>query len=94
MGMNGALKTKQILKNAYGVLAIEMIAASQGLDFRQFTPGKGTLAAKAAVRKVVEHLEEDRPLFPDHNAMMAAVERCEVLDAVEKEIGPLGSSWA
>ena len=93
MGMNGALKTKQILTNAYGVLGIELIAAAQALDFREFTPGRGTRAAKAAVRKVVEHLEEDRPLFPDHNAMMAAVERCDVLDAVEKEIGPLASSW-
>jgi hypothetical protein len=45
------------------------------------------------VRKVVAHLEEDRPLFPDHNAMMAAVERCEVLDAVESEVGALASSW-
>ena len=93
MGMNGALKAKQILTNAYGVLGIELIAAAQALDFREFTPGKGTLAAKGAVRKVVEHLEEDRPLFPDHNAMMAAVERCDVLVAVEKEIGPLASSW-
>jgi len=93
MGMNGALKAKQILTNAYGVLAIELIAAAQALDFRAFTPGTGTLAAKAAVRNVVEHLEEDRPLFPDHNAMMAAVERCDVLTAVEKAIGPLASSW-
>jgi len=93
MGMNGALKTKQILSNAYGVLGIELIAAAQALDFREFTPGAGTRAAKAAVRKVVEHLEEDRPLFPDHNAMMAAVERCEVLTAVESEVGPLSSSW-
>jgi len=93
MGMNGALKAKQILTNAYGVLAIELIAAAQALDFREFTPGAGTLAAKAAVRNVVEHLEEDRPLFPDHNAMMASVERCDVLTAVEKAIGPLASSW-
>jgi histidine ammonia-lyase len=93
MGMNGALKAKQILTNAYGVLAIELIAAAQALDFREFTPGTGTLAAKAAVRNVVEHLEEDRPLFPDHNAMMAAVERCDVLTAVEEAIGPLASSW-
>jgi hypothetical protein len=42
---------------------------------------------------VVAHLDEDRPLFPDHNAMAAAVERCDVLDAVEREIGPLASSW-
>ncbi len=93
MGMNAALKTKQILKNAHAVLAIELIAAAQALDFREFTPGAGTRAGKAAVRNVVAHLEEDRPLFPDHNAMAAAVERCEVLTAVEGAIGPLASSW-
>jgi len=87
------LKTKQILTNAFGVLGIEMIAAAQALDFREFTPGAGTRAAKAAVRAVVEHLEVDRPLFADHNAMMAAVERCDVLAAVEDAIGPLVSSW-
>ena len=93
MGMNGALKTKQILENAYGVLGIEFIAAAQALDFRDFTFGKGVRAAHGAVRKVVAHLEEDRPLFPDHNAMAAAVERCAVLEAVEAEVGPLGRSW-
>ena len=93
MGMNGALKTKQILENAYGVLGIEFIAAAQALDFRDFTTGKGVRAAHGAVRKVVEHLDVDRPLFPDHNAMAAAVERCEVLEAVEREVGALGSSW-
>jgi len=93
MGMNGALKTRQILENAYGVLGIEFIAAAQALDFRDFTPGKGTRAAHAAVRKVVAHLEEDRPLFPDHNAMAEAVARCEVLQAVEAAIGELRSSW-
>jgi histidine ammonia-lyase len=94
MGMNGALKTKQILKNAHGVLAIELIAGAQALDFRSFSPGVGTRAAVGAVRKHVEHLEVDRPLFTDHNNMMAAVERCEVLEAVEKDIGKLESSWA
>jgi len=59
----------------------------------ELTPSRGTPAAKAAVRNVVEHLEDDRPLFPDHNAMMAAVERHDVLVAVEKEIGPLAGSW-
>ncbi len=93
MGMNGALKAKQILTNAHGVLAIELIAAAQALDFREFTPGRGSLAGRAAVRKVVEHLEVDRPLFPDHNAMKAAVEGCVVLDAVQAEIGELATSW-
>jgi histidine ammonia-lyase len=93
MGLNGALKTRQILDNAQAVLAIEAIAAAQALDFRDYTPGRGTQAARAAVRRVVEHLDEDRPLFPDHNKMAAAVTRCELLDAVEKEIGELTSSW-
>jgi len=93
MGMNAALKTKQILQNAYGVLGIELIAAAQALDFRDFTPGRGVRAAHAAVRRVVEHLEEDRPLFRDHNAMRAAVERGDVLAAVEREVGALRGSW-
>ncbi len=89
MGMNTALKTRQIVDNAYGVLGIEFIAAAQALDFRDYTPGRGTLAAKAAVRKVVRHLDEDRPLFPDHNAMMETVRRRDILHAVEAEIGEL-----
>ncbi len=93
MGMNAALKTRQILENAWGVLGIEFIAAAQGLDFREFTPGIGTRAAHAAVRRVVEHLDVDRPLFTDHNNIMAAVERCDILTAVEMEIGELAKSW-
>jgi histidine ammonia-lyase len=93
MGMNSALKAKQILKNARAVLGIELIAATQALDFRDFTFGAGTRAAHTAVRRVVAHLDEDRPLFSDHNAMAAAVERCDVLAAVEREVGELASSW-
>ena len=70
-----------------------MMAAAQGLDFRNFAPGNGTRAAHAAVRRFVDHLEEDRPLFPDHNAIAGAVERCEILKGVEAEIGALKSSW-
>ncbi len=94
MGMNGALKTRQIIKNAWGILAIELIAATQALDFREFTPGVGTRAAHAAVRKIVEHLDIDRPLFRDHNNMMAAVERCDVLTAVESSVGEFENSWS
>jgi histidine ammonia-lyase len=93
MGMNGALKAKQILANANGVLAIELIGAAQALDFREFGFGAGTRAAHKVVRSVVEHLDVDRPLFTDHNAMAAAVERCTVLDAVTQAIGPLATSW-
>jgi len=89
MGMNSALKTRQILENSWGILGIELIAAAQALDFREFSPGKGTIAAHSEVRKYVEHLDVDRPLFKDHNRMMKAVENNAVLNAVENEIGPL-----
>jgi histidine ammonia-lyase len=89
MGMNTALKTRQIIDNAYGILGIELIAAAQALDFRTYGFGKGTQAAHKAVRKVVKHLEEDRPLYTDHNNMMESVKRREILKAVEEEIGEL-----
>jgi len=89
MGMNSALKTKQIIEVANGVLGIEFMAAAQALDFRDYTPGKGTLAAKAEIRKHVAHLDEDRPLFDDHNAMLELVRSCAILAAVEAAVGPL-----
>lgn len=89
MGMNTALKNNQILDNAYGILGIELMAAAQALDFREYIFGKGTTAAKDVVRKYVDFLEIDRPLFDDHNAMKALVKSNEILEVVEKEIGPL-----
>lgn len=89
MGMNTAIKNKQILDNAYGVLGIEFMGAAQGLDFRDFTPGKGVLEAKKIIRQHVEYLDEDRPLYPDHNTMKTLVESGEILEAVEKSIGIL-----
>lgn len=90
MGMNTALKNSQILDNACGVLGIEFMAAAQALDFRTFTPGKGTQKARETIRKHVAHLEVDRPLYPDHNAMKELVRTGEILDTVEQEIGKLG----
>jgi histidine ammonia-lyase len=92
MGMNTAIKNGQIVDNAYGVLGIEFMAAAQGLDFREFTPGNGTRAAHAVIRKHVDHLDEDRPLYPDHTRMKGLVKSCEILDAVEAEVGSLAGS--
>jgi histidine ammonia-lyase len=90
MGMNTALKNGQILDNAYGVLGIEFMAASQALDFRAFAIGRGSAAARAEVRTHVAHLDIDRPLFNDHNAMKALVQSGDILAAVERAVGPLG----
>ncbi len=89
MGMNTALKNGQILDNAYGVLGIELMAAAQALDFRDFTPGAGVRVAHDVIRQHVEFLDVDRPLYNDHNAMKALVKSCEILEAVEAELGSL-----
>jgi histidine ammonia-lyase len=90
MGMNTAIKNMQILDNAYGILGIEIMAASQALDFREYEFGNGVKKAKEVVRRYVDFLEVDRPLYPDHTNMQELVRSCEILEEVEKEIGSLG----
>lgn len=95
MGMNTALKNLQILDNAYGILGIEFMAAAQALDLRikydeqKYSFGKGTETAKRVIRKYVDYLDIDRPLYPDHNKMKALVKSCEILEEVEKTVGSL-----
>ncbi len=89
MGMNTALKNFQILDNAYGILGIELMAAAQALDFREYTFGAGTTKAKEVVRRHVDFLDIDRPLYPDHNKMKDLVKSCEILEEVETLVGSL-----
>ena len=90
MGMNTALKNAQIIDNAYGVLGIELMAAAQALDLRDFTCGTGSGAARDRVRETVDFLDEDRSLAPDHTAMKALVASGEILEQVEAKVGDLG----
>ncbi len=89
MGMNTAIKNFQILDNAYGILGIEFMAAAQALDFRDFKFGNGVTKAKEVIRKYVDFLEIDRPLYRDHTKMKELVKSCEILDEVEKVVGNL-----
>ena len=89
MGMNTVLKNAQIIDNAYGVLGIEFMAAAQALDIRDFKNGEGVQKAREVVRRHVDFLDVDRPLFKDHNAMKALVQSCEILDEVEEKVGSL-----
>lgn len=89
MGMNTAIKNIQILDNAYGIIGIELMAAAQALDIRKFKNGEGVEIAKRVIRKYVDFLDVDRPLYKDHNKMKELVQSGEILDEVEKVIGPL-----
>ena len=89
MGMNTAIKNFQILDNAYGILGIEFMAAAQALDFRDYKFGRGVTKAKEVIRKYVDYLDIDRPLYTDHTRMKELVKSCEILEEVEKEVGSL-----
>jgi histidine ammonia-lyase len=90
MGWTTALKTRQIIDNAQAVVAIEMMAGAQAVDFRApLNPGKGVRAAHEVIRKHVAHLEEDRPLYGDINKLKEVVQSGEILEAVEKAVGEL-----
>lgn len=89
MGMNTAIKNMQILENAYGILGIEFMAAAQALDLREYKFGKGVQKAKKIIRKYVDFLDVDRPLYPDHTKMQKLVKSAEILEEVEKTVGKL-----
>ncbi len=93
MSMTTAIKTRQILENSYPVLAIEFIAAAQAFDFRKpAKPGPASQAAYDVIRKHVDILDDDRPLFDDINNLTEVVRSHEILKAVEEVVGPLDES--
>jgi histidine ammonia-lyase len=70
MSTIAARKARRICDNTRAILAIELLSAAQGVEFRkrdgvQLQPGVGGRAALALVRKHVAHLDEDRELAPD-----------------------------
>ena len=67
------------------------MAAAQALDFRkeEYKFGTGVQTAKDVIRRHVDFLDIDRPLYPDHTAMKELVKSCEILYEVEKVVGSL-----
>ncbi|HWG85957.1 MAG TPA: histidine ammonia-lyase, partial [Deinococcales bacterium] len=81
---------RMILENARWVIAIEVLNATQALDFhRPLLPGPGVGAACRAVRAVVPPLERDRIMTADLNAARELVVSGSLRRAVEEAVGPL-----
>ncbi|AGY58757.1 histidine ammonia-lyase [Gloeobacter kilaueensis] len=90
MGTIAARKAVTVCDNCERVLAIELLCAAQGLDFRRdLPPGTGSRAAHAALRKVVPRLEVDRLVSADIERVRQLVATGELLSAVEQVCGPL-----
>ncbi|MCA2982012.1 MAG: histidine ammonia-lyase [Myxococcaceae bacterium] len=83
MGMTAALKARQVVDHVKHVLAIELLVASQALDFRgAVKPGHGPLAAHGVIRRHVPHLDVDRELHKDVAQVVRLIDSGELADAV------------
>ncbi|KXK19196.1 MAG: histidine ammonia-lyase [Chloroflexi bacterium OLB15] len=69
MGCTAALKARMVAANVERVLAIELMAAAQGIDFRRQdiggdkSLGRGTAPVYALIRQYVPFIEEDTVLY-------------------------------
>ncbi|WP_342374146.1 histidine ammonia-lyase [Myxococcus stipitatus] len=83
MGMTAALKGRQVSDFTRSCLAIEMLVAAQALDFRlPVKPGKGALAAYELIRSKVPHMDRDRELHKDIEAVSQLVDSGAIIEAV------------
>jgi histidine ammonia-lyase len=90
MGTIAARKGREIVANTENVIGIELLCAAQALDlFTNLKPGEGTLAAYQAIRRVIPHLDTDRFLAPDIDAMRELMRSGAILAAVEERVGEL-----
>ncbi len=90
MGMTSARKLRVVAENTRAILAVEILCAAQAMDFHApLQAGKGTLAAHQTVRDAVPHLDADRLLARDIEAIMSLERRGAILTAVEDAIGEL-----
>ncbi len=65
MGTIAARQAGEVVRNVRRILAIELLCAAAGLDFRHTLPGRGTRRAHTAIRGVVRELDGDRTLSND-----------------------------
>ncbi|MDE2148345.1 MAG: histidine ammonia-lyase [Gammaproteobacteria bacterium] len=93
MGVTAGLKLRQIVDNVAVILAIELLAAAQGVDFRrgaltgEACLGQGTQAAYELIRGEVPFVERDCYLKPYIDAVAAMVADGRLLAAVDAALG-------
>lgn len=90
MGNAAGLKALRVLDNAEHVLAIELLAGAQAVEFlAPLRPGVGVQAVHAAVRELSPRLVEDRSLAADIARVAEAIRAGALEAAAERAVGAL-----
>jgi histidine ammonia-lyase len=88
MGNAAGLKALQVVDNAERVLAIELLAGAQAVEFlAPLAPGLGGRATHAFVRTLSDRLRDDRPLADDIERVATAIRDGGLLRSVESQLG-------
>ena len=75
MATFAARRLLEMADNTAGIVAIELLAASQGVEFRQpLVSSAGVMRVLGTIRAVVPRFERDHPFTPDIVAVKALVE--------------------
>lgn len=84
MGTIAARKARQILENAKRVLATEIMAACQAVDFRQDAKlGEGTSIVYKTVREKVDYIKEDKVMYKELDKVTHMITNGEIVKNVE-----------
>jgi histidine ammonia-lyase len=90
MGTIAARKARDIVRNVEQILAMELLCATQGLEFlRPLHPGRGIYEAYQVVREKVPPIEGDRRFSKDIKEIHSLIESGDLLRRVEKVGGSL-----
>jgi histidine ammonia-lyase len=90
MGNAAGLKAISVITNAEHVLAIELLAGAQAVEFlAPLEPGRGAKAARAFVRTRSPRLEDDRSLSADIESLAETVRDGSLVGAVADAVGGL-----
>src|SRR5437763_818195 len=78
MGMTAAVKLRRVVENVERVVAIELLASAEALEYRApLQPGRGARRAYETLRSHAPRLTRDRSLAPDIERVAAALRRGE-----------------
>lgn len=87
MGTIAARKARDIIRNAERVVATEILAACQAIDFREdYTLGKGTKVAYESVRNVVNFIENDVVMYKEIDKVTDLLRSGELANKVEEVV--------
>lgn len=90
MGTIAARKGRDIVRNVEHILAMELLCATQGLEFLlPLQPGIGVKEAYRVVREKVPAIKGDRRFSTDIKRIQQLIESGELLRRVEKVVGNL-----